>query len=87
MEYVELIGWVGNTLLAICGAPQVYTCWKQGHGEGLAAGFLWCWCVGEILAFIYVLCFEVTSWPLIANYSVNTCFILTLIWYKYFPRV
>ncbi len=81
---LELIGWVGGILLAICGVPQAYQSWKEGNSKGISWVFLWLWLAGEIMVLIYI--FPKYLIPLILNYGLNIIVISIIIWYKWFPR-
>lgn len=84
IEPLELIGWIGGILLAICGIPQAYKSLKQGHSTGISASFLWLWFWGEVLVLIYVV--PQLLYPLIFNYLFNIMIIGIILWYKYIPR-
>ena len=79
---MEIIGWLGGILFAICAIPQAYACWKQKHAEGLSWLFLLTWTWGEIFTLIYVLCRDDTSYPLIFNYTFNLIALGVIIYYK-----
>lgn len=81
-----IIGWIGSILLSICGIPQAWKCYKQGHGNGLSYAFIWTWFVGEIITAIYVYCEHGMDLPLLANYSMNIILILIILKYMYYPR-
>ena len=80
------LGWIGSLLLSACGVPQAVQAVRQGHARGLSLGFLWMWGAGEVLTFAYILGFQVLSWPLVANYLVNTLMVGLLLRYRYWPR-
>ena len=82
--YLELVGWVGSILFAICAIPQARLCYKQGHSDGLDWIFLLCWLFGEILVTIYVI--PKRDWPLLLNYGVNLLCLFVIIRYKLYPR-
>ncbi len=82
---MEIVGWIGSFLFAACGLPQAVTCWRTGHAQGLAWGFLLMWLLGEVLTLIYIL--PKLDWPLIFNYSVNLAFLAVMLRYKLFPRI
>lgn len=86
MNNIELIGWIGGIMLAICGAPQSYKSWVDGHSDGLTHGLLWLWYIGEWLTFAYILSFDKISMPLLLNYSINIILVTVMVKYKYFPR-
>lgn len=81
---IELCGWIGNILLACCGGPQAYKCWKEGHARGLSWGLVICWLLGELFGIVYVL--WLCSWPIIFNYTVNIMFVCIMFYYKAWPR-
>jgi len=78
------IGYVGSILLAVCGAPQAYMSYKQGHSDGISILFLLMWSLGEILTLIYII--PKIDIPLLLNYTSNIIF-LSVIWkFKLFKR-
>jgi uncharacterized protein with PQ loop repeat len=74
---METIGWIASILLAICGFPELIRTLKDKKCY-LGYGFLTCWYVGEIMAFIYI--FPKLDLPLLFNYSINIV-ILSIMWY------
>lgn len=80
---IEAIGWLSSILFALCGAPQAYQSWRQGHSRGVSALMLWMWFIGEILAIIYVLGKIGVDKPLLFNYTVNLMFLVIILKYKY----
>jgi uncharacterized protein with PQ loop repeat len=84
MNSLEIIGFIGSLSLAVCGIPQAWMSFKQGHSEGISLGFLLLWTVGEIFTILYVL--PMANAPLLLNYSCNLIF-LSVIWrYRLCPR-
>ena len=83
---MEVIGWIGNVCLSICGVPQAWQCYKAGNSNGLSVGFILLWATGELLTFSYILSFEKTTWPLIVNYMTNILVLMVMIRYKIWPR-
>lgn len=79
------VGWVSAVALGLCGLPQAWQCYVQGHGKGLSLGFLSLWLVGEVTGMIYV--WDFGSAPLLANYAINILWICTILRYRFFPRV
>ena len=77
---MEIIGWVGSFLFAICGAPLAYSAWKNKKSD-VDINFLTLWFFGEVLTLVYVLYTEPLL-PLIANYVFNILCILIVYWYK-----
>jgi len=76
-----MIGWIGNIALAICGAPQAYKSFKDGHSDGISTSFIILWTTGELCTFVYILK-DISSWPLILNYSANGLFCSIILYYK-----
>lgn len=81
---MELIGWISAVCLAICGAPQAWKCYRQGHSRGLSKQFIFLWFQGEVFGLIY--CCSLKSIPLITNYLLNTLFLLVMIRYMFWER-
>jgi len=84
---MELIGWIGSFLFAICALPLSYQSYKDGHSRGVNQLFLLLWLGGEIFTTIYVLLKHGVDLPLLANYAFNILLILVIMKYKYFPRI
>lgn len=78
MEPVEIIGWIGATLLATCGVPQMVKTVKSKSFEGLSLTFILWWMAGEVLTMSYVF-YKAFRWPLIFNYSINILVCLTIL--------
>lgn len=81
---METIGWVGSILFAICGLPQAWQCWRDGHARGLNWFFLLAWLGGELLTIAYV-------WPkgdviLLFNYGTNLLFLCVMLKFKLAER-
>lgn len=81
---MEVVGWIGSALFALCAVPQSYHSWKHKSSDGITWAFLLMWLWGEILTFSYVLT-KPNVMPLLANYVVNFMLLLVIIWYKKFP--
>jgi uncharacterized protein with PQ loop repeat len=81
---LTLIGYIGGILLAICGAPQAYLSYKQGHSDGISILFLLMWSLGEIFTLIYII--PKIDIPLLLNYTSNLVFLLIIWRYKIFRR-
>lgn len=85
MEYnLEIIGWAGAILFAICSLPQAIQSIRDGHSRGLNWFFLLSWLMGEILTIIYV--WPKQDIPLLTNYFLNMAFLLIIMKYKMFER-
>lgn len=81
---MELIGWIGSILFAICGLPQAIQCWKDGHSRGLNWFFLLAWFWGEVFTIAYV--WPKRDIPLLANYAANMGFLLVMVKFKIWER-
>lgn len=78
---MELIGWAGSILLALCGMPLAWQSYRQKHSNGISNVFLAMWLAGELLTFAYV--FPKQDYPLLFNYSLNIACIVIVIRYKF----
>jgi uncharacterized protein with PQ loop repeat len=81
---LEVFGWIGAAGFAVCGIPQAYQSFKDGHTKGLNWGFLGTWSIGEICMLIYIL--PTGNLPLILNYVGNGICLAVMVWYKVFER-
>lgn len=84
---IELLGYLGGIIFAICALPQSIQSYKEGHSRGVNALFLWLWLFGELITFIYVYLKHGVDIPLFLNYTVNIILILFIIRYKYWERL
>jgi len=78
------LGWLGSTLLALCGIPQALACYKQGHSNGISWTMLIMWHSGILCMMIYIL--PTRDVPLILSYAVSAVTISVMLFYKCFPR-
>lgn len=83
---IEFIGWLGSVCFAVCGAPQAYHCYKTGNGKGISKPFIWIWLAGEILTMPYIYFTHGLDPIIFFNLTLNTIFILIILFYIYFPR-
>ena len=79
---MEVVGWIGAFLFAICGVPQAYQSYKDKHSNGINSLFLICWLLGEFLTLIYIL-FDTANPPLIFNYIINIICTAIIGYYKW----
>lgn len=77
---LEIIGWIGSVLLAICGAPLAWQAYRQKHARGMSNLFIAMWLVGELCVFAYVL--PKLDYPLLFNYGLNIAFLAVVVRYK-----
>ncbi len=85
MTGLEIVGWIGSILFAICGIPQALQSYKQKHSHGISKAFLMMWLAGELLTMAYI--FPKQDYPLLFNYSVNIACLAVICWYKYRPKI
>lgn len=83
---LEIIGWIGATLFALCAVPQSYHSWKTGRSDGLSLLFLGMWFLGEVLTLIYTVIKAPDALPLIGNYMMNMGLLCVILKYKFWPR-
>lgn len=82
---MELIGYTGALLLAICAFPQMLMSVVDGHAKGISHLFLLSWYLGEILMLIF--CYQtIGTGPLFYNYLANTIMLTVIFKYKYWGR-
>ena len=77
---MDMVGWLGATLLAFCGLPQAIESWRNKSSQGITWGLLGMWGLGEVFTLIYVL--PKMDMPLLFNYSANIAFLSVIIYYK-----
>lgn len=78
---LNILGWIGSILFAICGLPQAIKCYKEKHADGISTSFLLMWLFGEIFTMIYVL--PKMDLPLLFNYSINLVFLFVITYFKF----
>ena len=77
---LDILGWLGSSLLAVCAVPQAYKCFKQKHSEGLSWLMLLMLGVGDGCLLLYVI--PKNDAALIFNYTLNFFVISVIIYYK-----
>lgn len=83
---MEFFGWISSTMLLLCGVPQAYKSFKDGHSRGISTAFLVLWTGGEFFGLAYILTMKDLSLPLLTNYSFNAIMVSIMLFYKFFPR-
>lgn len=88
---MEIVGWTGGILFALCAVPQAYKCWQQKHAHGISYLLLIMWFFGELLTLIYISGSQTMQLqeklPLILNYGANIISLFVIIYYRLFPGV
>ena len=83
---MEIVGYLGAFLLAICAFPQMVMSIVDGHSRGLSSAFLLSWYFGEIFVLYYIYNTIGPNGPLYYNYLLNTIMITVIVRYKYWER-
>lgn len=83
---IDLIGYIGALLFAICALPQAIKCYKEKHATGLSWLFLLLWLGGEICLLIYTIYTIGAFNPLVLNYVGNLFLLAVIIRYKICPK-
>ena len=78
---MEIIGWIGSILLALCAVPLAWTSYWNKNSNGISNAFLTMWLVGELLTAAYVL--PKKDYPLLFNYGLNIVCLAIVIRYKF----
>lgn len=78
---MDIVGWLGSILLAVCAVPLAWQSFRQKHSNGISNIFLAMWLAGEVLTFIYIL--PKQDFPLIVNYGLNLVCLAVVIRYKF----
>jgi len=86
MNTVDLLGWLGGGMLAICSIPQTIKIIKAGSSKSMSLLFMWLWFWGEVFTLSYILIGNF-SLPLFVNYSINLTLSIILLKYYYFPKL
>jgi tetrahydromethanopterin S-methyltransferase subunit C len=90
MEPFMFFGTIGAVAFALCGAPQAWKCYKQGHGDGLSFGFMGLWALGTLATICYAALLPgatlASKMPLFFNYAGNVAMISVIFRYMLFPR-
>lgn len=83
---VDLLGWFASFCFAFCACPQAVQCFRQKHANGVNATFMWVWLAGELSMIPYIILKYTWDWPIMFNLTMNTLFILVILYYMYFPK-
>jgi len=78
--WLNIIGYIGGILLAVCAIPEVIRTYNDKRCH-LGWPFLLLWFVGEIFMEIYAI--ALMDYPLIFNYSFNLITTAFLLYYKF----
>ena len=77
---MELVGWIGSSLLMFCGLPMAVDALKTKK-DNTNLMFLLMWYFGEILSFIYALP-KSDIVPIICNYGINIILISVILYFN-----
>jgi uncharacterized protein with PQ loop repeat len=81
---IEIVGWVGSILFALCGVPQAIKTIRTKSASDFSAPFLLMWLGGEVCMITYAVV-KLGNLPLILNYVGNLLCLLPIIYYKVLP--
>jgi len=81
LSLISILGWLGASLLALCGLPAAIDVIGKGTAEGYSQAFIGMWFAGEVLTLIYVILRHGFDKPLIFNYGLNLTFISIILYY------
>lgn len=73
-------GWLGATLLALCGLPELILTIQNNHCN-IGWGMLSCWLIGELLVLIHVSS-NIKDKALLLNYTTNLLIVGIMMGYK-----
>lgn len=83
----DLLGWLACICFSLCGVPQAWKSYKDGHSLGMTSSFIALWLGGEVFYMGGVLLkFGWVHW-IMWNCLINTATILVIGYYKIRPRV
>ena len=82
---IQLIGYAAMLCLASAAIPQVFKTIVDGHSKGIAGGYIALLLCGFTLMSTYLLLTK-PVWPVLINYMINIMMMLTIGYYKLFPR-
>jgi uncharacterized protein with PQ loop repeat len=83
---VQLIGYIGLSLLMMSCIPQTYKTVKQGHNNGMTVFYLVSLVIGFIVLIIYLCLLPKMPVPILINYIVNLICYSIMTYYKFFPN-
>lgn len=78
---INIIGWIGSFLFAICAVPQAIKTIKEKSAKDFSLSFLIMWGVAEILMITYDVA-KLKDLPLLFNYVCNLLCLLPIVYYK-----
>ena len=82
---IDVIGFLGATLLVVCALPQLFKTLKTKEVDDLSLSFFVMWFFGCLFMLIYTLCLPIISYPLIFDYVVSLIIsgVLVILIYRY----
>jgi len=87
---VEVLGYIGAFLFAVCAYPQAYKVWKTQDTKSISLLFLLTWLFGEIFTWVYIGIQNyqtgIILWPLHLNYFFNGISVVYLTYKKLTER-
>jgi uncharacterized protein with PQ loop repeat len=85
---IQLIGWMGASLFAICSLPQAIKIHRTKSANDISWLFLIAWFWGEILSAVYLVAVNLQTgkfqYPILFNYAASIIILCYIIAAKYF---
>jgi len=83
----DVLGWLGCICFVLCGVPQAWKSYRDGHSVGLTHSFLALWLGGEVLYMSgMMLKFGWVHW-IMWNGLISMVVISVISYYRIWPRV
>lgn len=80
----DILGWIGSAAFIICGLPQAYLIYKQGHAKGLHIHTIMLYLIACSFSLIYAL--DAKEASLVFNFLTTLILWLVIARYKFFPN-
>ncbi len=79
---IDIFGWLGSTLFALCAVPQLLKVRRDGHARGMCWSFLCMWLFGAIFSIAYAINQPVIQIPPLMNYIATTAIVGLIVFVK-----
>ncbi len=81
---IELVGWLGSIMLAICAIPLLASCIAdRSIAKNISGKFIGLWLGGEVLCLGYAAAIGDVGIPLLLNYSMNIMCLFGVLWIRW----
>lgn len=82
---INIVGYLAMICLMISAIPQLIKVIKAGHADGMSSSYLLLLIMGFSLMATYIMLTK-PLYPVVINYVINILSMLTIGYYKIFPR-